>query len=228
MTFSAEDPGRKEGTRQLVERLDRLYTAVVSDALDEFGARENVMEPSLRPLYPDARVAGVAFPVRAAVVDRSPENPADNYRNELRAVDSLRADHVLMFSKTDRSIWGELLATAARFRGARGVVVDGYTRDAQSLIKMQFPTFVTGIQCQDSLGRVEVLEVDVSIRCGGVSVHPGDLVLADLDGVVVIPSKYAEGVIAWAETKVAGEDTVRKRLAEGMPVEDAFRTYHIL
>jgi regulator of RNase E activity RraA len=93
---------------------------------------------------------------------------------------------------------------------------------------MQFPTFAAGILASDSLGRIEVDQVGVPIQCGGVTVNPDDLVLADHDGVVVIPAQDAQEVISLAEEKVAGEDMVRDKLAEGMPVWDAFRTYGVI
>ena len=93
---------------------------------------------------------------------------------------------------------------------------------------MGFPTFVAGIHCADSLGRLDVDAIGVEISCGGVQVVEGDLVLADHDGVVVIPAAAAEEVVALAEEKVASEDTVREKLAAGMSVAEAFRTYGVL
>src|SRR3989442_1607354 len=124
--------------------------------------------------------------------------------------------------------WGELLATASRHRGARGIVADAYTRDTLALIEMGFPTFVAGISPEDSLGRIDVDAVGVPVECGTVSVHPGDLVIADYDGVVVVPSARAEEVVALAEEKVSGENLVREKLADGMPVSEAFRTYGVI
>lgn len=212
----------------LLERLERLYTAVIADALDKVGVRSNVMTPDLRPLFPEAKLAGFAFTVRAVEVEAVPEDPADNYRNELRAVDLLGGGDVLVVSTIGRSLWGELLATAARHRGARGVVIDGYTRDAKALVSMQFPTFVTGIQCQDSLGRVDFADLQVPVQCGGVTVRPHDLVLADFDGVVVVPREHANEVLSLAEAKVDGENKMRTRLGEGVAVTEAFRKYQVL
>jgi regulator of RNase E activity RraA len=96
------------------------------------------------------------------------------------------------------------------------------------LIEMRFPTFVAGISPEDSLGRIDVDAVGVPIECGGVIVHPGDLVIADHDGVVVVPAASAEQAVALAEEKVSGENLVREKLAEGMPVSDAFRTYGVI
>ena len=213
---------------EILERLERLYPAVVADCLDKIGVRRNVMDPRIRPLYPEARLAGFASTVHAVQVTAPPANPDDYYRGELQAVDALEPDDVMIVSTVQGSYWGELLATASRYRGARGIVVDGYTRDTLQLIEMQFPTFAAGISCHDSLGRIDVEAVGVPVECGGVRVEPGDLILADFDGVVVVPSATADEVVTLAEGKVSGENLVRSKLAEGMPVWDAFRTYGVI
>ena len=107
-------------------------------------------------------------------------------------------------------------------------MADAYTRDTLALIDMRFPTFAAGIHCADSLGRIDVDAYDVPIVCGGVAVEPGDLVLGDHDGVVIVPSGIGERVVAAAEEKVSGENLVRAKLAEGMPVSEAFRTYGVI
>ncbi len=216
------------GRTALLERLDRLYPAVVADCLDRVGCRGNVMDPRIRPLYPEARMSGFASTVHAVQVDGPPANRDDYYRGELQAVDALGADDIMIVSTVKGSYWGELLPTPSRYRGARGNVVDGYTRDTLQLIEMQFPTFVAGISCHDSLGRIDVEAVGVAVDCGGVRVEQGDLVLADFDGVVVVPAAVADEVIALAEEKVSGENLVRSKLAEGMPVWEAFRTYGVI
>lgn len=212
----------------LLARLDRLYPAVVADCLDRVGVRANVMDTRIRPLYPEARMAGFASTVHCVQVDSPPASPDDYYRGELQAVDALKPGDIMVVSTVKGSYWGELLATASRYRGARGIVVDGYTRDTLQLMEMRFPTFAAGINCHDSLGRIDVDAVGVPVDCGGVRVEPGDLVLADFDGVVVVPSAVAHEVISLAEEKVSGENLVRSKLAEGMPVWDAFRTYGVI
>ena len=212
----------------LVSRLERLYPAVVSDCLDRVGIRDRVLAPRIRPLWPEARLAGVARTVRCVAVDAVPEDPADWYRGELAAVDALRAGDVMVVSTCEGSYWGELLATAARARGANGIVADAYTRDTLALIEMGFPTFAAGIHCADSLGRIDVVETRGEITCGDVPVADGDLVLADHDGVVVLPAAVAEQVVALAEEKAAGESRVREKLAEGMSVTEAFRSYGVI
>lgn len=213
---------------ELLERLRRLYPAVLSDCLDKIGYRGQVMDPRIRPLFPEAVLAGFAATVHCVEVDALPANPDEYYKGELQAVDALREGDVMVVSTCDGSYWGELLATASQYRGAVGIVADAYTRDTLRLIEMQFPTFVAGISATDSLGRIEVDQVAVPIQCGGVTVKPDDLLLADYDGVVVVPSEVAEEAITQAEQKVAGENLVRDKLAEGMPVWDAFRTYGVI
>jgi 4-hydroxy-4-methyl-2-oxoglutarate aldolase len=93
---------------------------------------------------------------------------------------------------------------------------------------MRFPTFAAGIHCADSLGRIDVDAYDVPIMCAGVAVEPGDLVLGDHDGVVIVPSAIGEQIIAAAEQKMSGESLMRVKLAEGMPVSEAFRTYGVI
>lgn len=212
----------------LIERAARLHPAVVADCLDKNGLRNQVLAHHIRPLTPTMRVAGFAATVHCIEIDAVPASREDWYRNELASVDALEPGDVIVVSTCRGSYWGELLATASRFRGARGVVADAYTRDTLALIEMDFPTFAAGIHCADSLGRIDVDEFDVEITCGGVQVSPDDFVLGDHDGVVVVPSAVAEEIIALAEEKVDGENLVRARLADGMPVSQAFRTYGVI
>jgi regulator of RNase E activity RraA len=212
----------------LVERLERLHPAVVSDCLDRIGIRDKVLAPHVRPLWPEARIAGIARTVQCVTVDSIPENRDDWYRGELAAVDALGPGDVMVVSTCLGSFWGELLATAARARGARGLVADAYTRDTLALIAMGFPTFAAGVHCADSLGRIDVQAAGDEITCGGATVADGDLVLADHDGVVIVPIGVASEVIGLAEQKVSGENIVREKLEEGMPVAEAFRVYGVI
>ena len=210
----------------LVDRLEKLYTAVVADVLDRLGYRNQSLRPEIRPLFPQARAAGYALTVHT--VPARELAPAEPYKGELAAVDALRPLDVMLVSSCEWSFWGELLSTAARYRGCRGVVIDGYTRDTSAIIAMGFPVFCSGIHPADSLGRLEVAAHNVPICCGGTAVEPGDLVLADADGIVVVPRAASEQALELAEAKVRGEDLVRAKLAEGMSVTEAFRRYGVL
>ena len=208
------------------DRLAAMYTPVVADVLDRLGYRDQSLRAEIRPLFPGARAAGVARTVRT--IPAPDLAPAEPYKGEMAAVDALRSRDVMIVSECDWSFWGELLSTAARYRGCRGVVIDGYTRDTRAIVAMGFPVFCRGIHPADSLGRLDVAEYDVPIHCGGVLVIPGDLVLADDDGVVIVPKAVAERAVALSEEKVGGENRVRKALAEGMSVTEAFRRYGVL
>jgi 4-hydroxy-4-methyl-2-oxoglutarate aldolase len=213
----------------LIARLEGLRAAVVSDCLDRFGVRANAMASRIRPLFPEAKVAGYAVTVQVAVVDQVPSDRDSWYKGELQAVDTLGPGDVMVVSTTpDGPFWGELLATAARYRGARGVVLDAATRDTLQLIEMRFPVFSASINPLDSLGRLDVESTNVPVHSGGVLVNPGDLVLGDHDGVVVIPAEAAEEVIRMAEEKSSGEDLVRQRLEEGMGTWEAFKKYGVI
>jgi 4-hydroxy-4-methyl-2-oxoglutarate aldolase len=135
---------------------------------------------------------------------------------------------VMVVSEIQVCFWGELLSLASRRRGARGIVIDGYTRDIDGIVELGFPTFASGVHAADALGRVDVIEYGGRITAGGVTVDDGDLVLGASDGVVVIPDAIAEQVVALAEEKVRGENTVRVKLGEGMSVSEAYSKYGVL
>lgn len=212
----------------LLERASALVPAVVSDVLDQMGHRQQVMAPRIRPLFPAARVVAFARTVRAEPVDGPPADPADNYRNQIAAIESTGPEHALVVSRMDTCIWGELLSRAARRQGTRGIVIDGYTRDCEGVIELGFPTFTAGIHSADALGRIDVVEWGGEIVCGDVVVRDGDLVVAGYDGVVVVPSAIAEDVVRRAEEKLSGEQVVRGKLDEGMSVSEAYARYGIL
>jgi regulator of RNase E activity RraA len=217
---------KAERPREWIDRLGKLYTPVVADLLDRFGYRDQSLRADIRPLAAEMTMAGYAATVRTIP---APEvSPAHPYQGELEAVDALGPGDVMMVSSCEWSFWGELLSTAARYRGCHGVIIDGYTRDTRAIMQMGFPVFCRGIHPADSLGRMDVEAHGVPIECGGVRVTPGDLVLADHDGVVVVPQGIAPAVIEAAEEKVRGENLVRVKLAEGMSASEAFRRYGIL
>ena len=216
------------GSETQIDRLSKLYVAAVADALDHVGLRGNYMEPHIRPLWRGARIAGRVRTIRLVAVEAPPADAADNYRTEMAAVDGLTAGDVLVAAGVRRSFWGELLSTAAKLKGANGVVADAYVRDTRAVEEMGFPVFCSGISPEDSLGRIEADEFDVPLEIGGVLVHPGDLILADEDGVVVVPRAVADAVLEQAESKVAAENRMRADLAGGMRVQEAFERSGIL
>ena len=141
------------------------------------------------------------------------ENP---YALEIALIDDLKSDEVAVFGCCgSRRIapWGELLSTASRARGAAGCVTDGMVRDVRAIRALRFPVFHGGIAPLDSKGRGKVAEIDVPIRCGGVAVAPGDLIVGDADGVVVVPQAIEDEALRQAFAKVTGENRTRDELA---------------
>jgi regulator of RNase E activity RraA len=208
----------------------KLYSAVISDVLDDLGYtyKNRVMQANIRPLYPNAVVVGKAVPVIAVDIYEIRDNP---YKGEIEYVDSLKKDDVVVASTrgSDRyGFWGELLSTAAQVRGARGAVIDGYTRDVKKILELKFPVFTLGIKPLDSKGRSWIYDYNCPAECGGVLVYPGDIVFGDIDGVVVIPKEVAKETITEAFKKVQKENLTRKMLQEGAYLRDAYKKYGVL
>jgi len=205
-----------------------LYTAVVSDSLDQLGVRNQAMREYIRPLYASCKMAGWA---RTILCSDLYHIPADPYSIEIEAVDSLLPGEIAVVG-TQHSIrnapWGELLSTASRARGARGAVIDGLVRDVKKIEELGFPVFATGIKPVDSMGRGCVTAYNVPVDCGEVLVHPGDFVFADFDGTVVVPKIMVAEVIALATDKVRREDSSRAELMNGAYLRDVFAKYGVL
>ncbi|MEA3254138.1 MAG: RraA family protein [Chloroflexota bacterium] len=206
----------------------RLNASVISDILDSLGAREQAMRAGIRPVYEGAVVVGRAYTAISADIFEIKDDP---YRGEIEAVDSLKPNDVLVVctNQSERTcVWGELLSTAARGRGARGAIIDGYTRDVAQITAMKFPTFATGMRIVDSAGRSMVIDHGCPASCGGVLVKPGDIVFGDIDGVVVIPRELEREVIPLALEKVGKEDLVREELLKGTMLRDAYARHKVL
>lgn len=211
-----------------LDRYRALRCSQVSDCLDQVGLRDNAMAARLRPLYPGARLTGYAMTIRLEVVHEVPDDQSLWYQGELEAIDGLKPGEVMVVSTCPGPIWGELLATASRARGAVGIVADAGVRDVVQLTEMQFPTFTSLIHPTDGLGRADVTARQVPVECGDVTVSPGDIVVADADGIVVVPEAAAGEVLRLAEKKAATEDIVREELARGDSVREVFRRHGVL
>lgn len=208
----------------------KLYSAVLSDVLDELGHMHQAMAPAIRPLDEGLVLAGFARTglfreVSAAVPG---ENP---YELEIRIVDDLEPGDVMVFGcggSKKIAPWGELLTTAARARGAVGAVTDGFVRDVRMIRDLRFPVFHGGIAPLDSKGRGKVVAIDLPIDCAGVRVEPGDLVFGDVDGVVVVPRRLEAEALSRAFRKVSGENRTREELANGAKLADVFARHGVL
>jgi 4-hydroxy-4-methyl-2-oxoglutarate aldolase len=211
-----------------IATLEKLYAAVVADVLDGLGHRSQTLSADIAALTPARRVCGRVFTARAAVVD---EIPAEPYKLEMAAIDTMQEGDVFVIDaghNRQSAFWGELLSTACRAKGVRGIVMSTCTRDLWALNKMDFPVFGIGCTPADSKGRIDVAEIGQPITIDGVATRNGDLIIGDEDGVVIIPSNAADETLRLAQEKASGEDTVRDDLANGMPVTEAFAKHGIL
>lgn len=205
-----------------------LYSAVVCDALDRVGLTNQSPRIPLQPLTVPGVLIGRCKTTLWADMAHVDPRP---YELELLAVDTCRPDDVLIAAAggTTRSgLWGELLSTAARRSGCVGAIVDGAVRDVVKMTQMAFPVFARGTCVYDSRNRSRVIDVDVPVEIDGVLFSPGDLVIADADGIVVVPQAIESDVIRAAWDKVHAENEVRAEIASGMTATEAFRKYGVL
>jgi 4-hydroxy-4-methyl-2-oxoglutarate aldolase len=209
---------------------EELYVAVVCDVLDSLGYRNQAMHHRLRPLDQDnCSFAGRARTLRWMETDYVVES--DPYGPEIEAMDALEPGDVVVHS-TDYSEsnapWGELMSTVAQVRGAVGCVCDSQIRDCLRIKEMGLPVFTRGIRPLDSMGRARVMDYDVPVRCGEVLVQAGDLIFADFDGVVVIPSDIEDQVLRQAREKISKENASREELLQGKTLREVWERYGVL
>ena len=206
----------------------RLYAAVISDVLDAAGYRDQVLDARITHHAGRDVLVGRAATILAG---EEVKLQGDPYALQIEAIDALEDGEVVVATTHGSSraaFWGELFSTAAKARGARGLILDGLVRDRRKIDEIGFPVFATGARPVDSMGRLTVYAHGVPIRCGGVLVKPGDLVFAEPDGVVVIPSEVEDEVISAALEKVGREDRVREELAGGSSLAEAWARHRVL
>src|SRR6266550_6676158 len=206
----------------------RLSTAVVSDILDDLGHHYHVLDPAIRPLGTAAVIAGWANPFLVAEVD---EIPADPYTGEIAALDDIAPGEVVLVAaggSARAACWGELFSTAALARRARGTLIDGYCRDAQVIAALGYPVWCRGLLPLDVKGRLAVTAWRQPAVVGGLPVRPGDLVVADADGAVVVPAGLIDETIRLALAKASKEHRVRNALTEGSTLRSAYDRFGVL
>jgi len=208
----------------------RLFTALLSDALDSCGEMGQALPPSIRPLDDALVMWGRARTAAYREVAHVP-NGHNPYALEIELVDDLKPGEVAVMAcggSTRIAPWGGLLSTASKVCGAAGCLTDGFVRDVKQIRELGFPVFHGGIAPLDSRGRGEVAAIDVPVRIGQVRIEPGDLIFGDADGAVVIPQRLEEQVLQAAFTKLNGEDRTLAALAAGEKLGDVFRRFGVL
>jgi regulator of RNase E activity RraA len=213
-----------------------LFTAVVGDVMDKLGLQRQFIDPRIQPLRNDMVVIGRAMTVlEADVFGESVENSANPLMTKpfglmLEALDDLKNDEVYICtgSSPQYALWGELMSTRAMKLGAVGAVVDGYSRDTNGILKLNFPTFSYGRYAQDQGPRGKVVDYRCPIQINGVRIESGDIVFGDIDGVCIVPRSAEREVFEKAMEKARGEKLVAKAIHEGMSAVEAFRKFGIM
>ena len=211
--------------------LDRVaavtYSAVFSDVCDAMGLRDQTVSPGIMPLGGKGTLVGWA---RTALSRPVNEPPHRHYGGEIDFIDSLRPGDVAVIdcSQHPAAAWGELFSTASKGRGARGAVIDGLIRDHRKIEELRFPVYGRGHRPTDSLGRVSIQEADTTIRLGGVEVRSGDLIVADEDGITVVPRERSEEAVERAVAKATIENKARDLLLAGGTLADVWERFRVL
>jgi regulator of RNase E activity RraA len=205
------------------KRLEKLATTNLSDALDKIGIRGAVI--GIRPLFGMPKVVGSAVTIKitAAGLIRSKhhlgiEAIASSQKGDVIAIDN-RGD-------TQNNCWGEILTCAAKMKGVAGVIIDGAARDVDACEEMGFPIFARGIVPITARGRVMQENFNCLIRLGDVQVRPGDILVGDINGVVVIPPEKIEEVLIEAEMIMEKEEKIKKDILLGLDIMEVDKKYN--
>jgi len=195
----------KRADAKAIETFEKLGATTVHEAYGRYG----LMKPYMRPIYPGACIAGPAVTILA--------QPGDNWMIHVAVEQCKPGDIVVLGVTADNTdgMFGDLLATSMKARGVKGLIIDAGCRDVATLKEMGFPVWSRAISSKGTV-KATLGSVNIPVVCAGVNVEPGDAVVADDDGVVVIPKKYCADVAAKAQKRFEDEDAKRQKLASGV------------
>ena len=217
---------------ELAARYRRIYVSVVCDALYSLGLPEQVLPSYLRPLFPEQRMAGLAFTLQGEPIDPPiPWEPGiERIASYLEMFEQIRPHSILVSVNPNSHVghFGELTGNSAQHRGCAGVVLDGNLRDTEGLRDIGLQVFYRGLSPLNAIGRWEMTALQAPVAVGGVTIHPGDLIVGDFDGVLAVPAASAEQVLIRAEEITEAEGRVRVDMRAGLtPMDGLAKHGHI-
>jgi 4-hydroxy-4-methyl-2-oxoglutarate aldolase len=213
----------------LPRRFARLYTAAITDVMDEMGLLRQTFPTDIGPVEATMRMAGYAFTARGRPYRGTARDRDQTLRRYLGMIGAVPADSVLVLAANDSvaAHFGELSAEWFRIRKVRGAVIDGATRDVAPIARLGFPTFVRYRTPQDSVPRWRVTDWGQPVTIGGVRIALGDVVVADRDGTVIVPRRLAHEVVQRCERLLGVENAVRKAIRRGMTPLAAYEKFGV-
>ena len=202
-----------------------IYTGAISDVLDEMGHRNQVLPSEIQGLTIDHRIAGLAMPVEGQPTES--KDPEEIFIPVLKMLGDLTVGDVIVSQPHDglSAHFGELSAESAKFRGARGAVIDGGARDTDHILRLGFPVFCRYRTPRDIIGRWKLVSYGQPILVGRVTIRRGDFIIGDKDGVLAIPKGITLEVLKKSEEVVGTENLVRRSILKGIHPVNAYRTY---
>jgi len=202
----------KRTDSKAIGTMETLGVSTVHEALGRFG----LMKPYMRPIYPGASIAGPAVTVLA--------QPGDNWMIHVAVEQCQKGDILVVGCTTDNTdgMFGDLLATSLKARGVKGLIIDAGCRDVATLKEMGFPVWSRAISAKGTV-KATLGSVNIPVVCAGVNVEPGDAVVADDDGVVIVPKKYAVETAQKAQKRSDDEGAKREKLASGVLGLDMYK-----
>ncbi len=212
-------------TKSQLDSFSRFFTPLVSDAMDRLGLECKVLPYSVQsiPFDPNLKVAGIAFPCRV-----TPTADYVEITKLLEMVDHIPEDSFVMVAAdddTDAALWGGLMSTRAKARGARGAVANGGIRDFEQIAGLGFPVFGKYRCIKDIRRRGYMADYSVEVNFEGHLVRPGDIVFGDANGVLVIPQEHFDTVYSELIKSIEGEDATAKGLQSGRSAQELFKEF---
>jgi regulator of RNase E activity RraA len=207
---------------EVCDRFEKLYSGAINDVLREFLFMDQALPAAIIPLREEMKVAGIAFTIKSAADPRV----GGEMETRSKMLNQIQENSLCVWDTSGDRVsaqWGEVMTAAAKKRGARGAVVDGGLRDTLQVIEQRFPVFYRYRTSNGSLGRCLITDYQIPIRIGRTIIRPGDLVFADIDGVVIVPRDIAYEVLLRAEKVMKNEKEIRKWVDDGMSADDVVK-----